>query len=153
MVIALNNKQAFICKTAIKTLFKEKWNISNMPFPSCHYPAQKSSMTPHCLHYTVQTTEVTFKAFHKLTPSLLSCFWASLFCYIGPSLQSCWPIHYPANIHVSFPAECIPSLPYCPSSIYANATSSLKPVFYPVTRISGLFFSTRTDLHSCFPLL
>lgn len=71
----------------------------------CHFhhaiSARKSSVTPHCLQYTVQTAEVTFKAFHRLTPPLISCFFASLFCYIGPSLQSCWPIHHPRNMHVS----------------------------------------------------
>lgn len=134
----------------------------------CHFhhaiSARKSSVTPHCLQYTVQTAEVTFKAFHRLTPPLISCFFASLFCYIGPSLQSCWPIHHPRNMHVSPPAEHVPSLAllfivhlckcYFPW-LSSNTTSSLKlkSLCYPTTRISCFFSSMGTELHSCFPLL
>lgn len=132
----------------------------------CHFhhaiSARKSSVTPHCLQNTVQTAEVTFKAFHRLTPPLLSCFLDSLFCYVGPSLQSCWPIHHPPNMHVSPPAERVPSLAllfiahlckcYFPW-LSSNTTSSLKSLCCPTTRISCFFPSMRTELHSCFPLL
>lgn len=49
MLMALDIPHTFICKATINILFKEKWNLKNMPFPSRHCTARKCSMTSHGL--------------------------------------------------------------------------------------------------------
>ena len=124
---------------------------------------------------TVQTTEVTLKAVHRLTPSLLSCFLASLFCYTNPSLKSCRPFTI-LHIFLWLPQLCTSpplvlefithpfqfyfpqstQMPTPPWNHFATQLTGISWVFFPFheSRSTFLLFSSALNTPHClYPFL